>query len=177
MSTGPISELIVPYDPGLLTEKVARRRRLVRTRLVSLVITAAVLLLIYLWRRDDMQDAVFVGLFALVLGVSVTLLGVSVALYLMAKREIRSVGRGTAIRIGPPGIQVAGLGASWPEVAVIDTIKGGLGRKPRLRLTTVDGRRADVPLDQVTVFPATLDSTVRAFSAGRHGIDLSALES
>ena len=79
MSTGPISELIVPYDPGPLTEKVARRRRLVRTRLVSLVITAAVLLLIYLWRRDDMQDAVFVGLFALVLGVSLTLLGVSAA--------------------------------------------------------------------------------------------------
>jgi hypothetical protein len=112
-----------------------------------------------------------------VLGISLTLLGVSVALYLMAKREIGSVGSGTAIRIGPPGIQVAGLSASWPEVAVIDTIKGGVGRKPRLRLTTADGRRADVPLDQVTVFPATLDSTVRAFSAGRHGVDLSALES
>jgi hypothetical protein len=69
------------------------------------------------------------------------------------------------------------LSASWPEVAVIDTIKGGVGRKPRLRVTTADGRRADVPLDQVTVFPATLDSTVRAFSAGRHGVDLSALES
>jgi hypothetical protein len=27
------------------------------------------------------------------------------------------------------------------------------------------------------VFPATLDSTVRAFSAGRQGVDLSALES
>ena len=59
MSTGPISELVVPYDPGPLTEKVVRRRRLVRTRLVSLGITVAVLLLIYLWRRDDMQDAVF----------------------------------------------------------------------------------------------------------------------
>jgi hypothetical protein len=34
-----------------------------------------------------------------------------------------------------------------------------------------------VPLDQITVFPATLDSTVRAFSAGRHGVDLSAIES
>ena len=73
--------------------------------------------------------------------------------------------------------QVAGLSASWPEVAAIDTVKPGLGRGPRLRLTTGDGRRGDVPLDQVTVFPATLDSTVRAFSAGRHGVDLSALES
>ena len=95
----------------------------------------------------------------------------------MAKQEFRGLGSGTAIRIGPAGIQVAGLGASWPEVVAINTIKGGVGRDPRLRLSTTDGRRADVPLDQVTVFPATLDSTVRAFSAGRHGVDLSAIES
>ena len=176
MSTDPISELVIPYDPGPLSEKVARRRRLVRTRLVSLGITVAVLLLIYFWRRDDMQDAVFVVLFAIVLGISLTLLGVSAALYVVAKRQIGSVGSGTAIRIGPPGIQVAGLSASWPEVAGIDTVKRGL-HGPRLRLTTWDGRRGDVPFDQVSVFPATLDSTVRAFSAGRHGVDLSALES
>jgi hypothetical protein len=177
VSTNPISELVVPYDPGPLSDKVARRRRLVRTRLVSLGITVAVLLLIYFWRQDDMQDAFFVVLFAIVLGISLTLLGVSTGLYLAAKRQIGGVGRGTAIRIGPPGIQVAGLSASWPEVAGINTVKPGFGRGPRLRLTTWDGRRGEVPLNQVTVFPATLDSTVRAFSAGRHGVDLSALES
>jgi hypothetical protein len=95
----------------------------------------------------------------------------------LAKRGFAALGSGTAIRIGPPGIQVAGLSASWPEVAAVGTVKGGLGRNALLRLTTSDGRRADVPLDQITVFPATLDSTVRAFSAGRHGVDLSALES
>jgi hypothetical protein len=95
----------------------------------------------------------------------------------MAKREMRTVGNGVAIRIGPPGIQVAGVSASWRQVAKIDTMKGGLDRGPQLRLTLTDGRHAAVPLDQVTVFPATLDSTVRAFSAGRHGVDLSALES
>jgi hypothetical protein len=177
MSTGPISELVVPYDPGPLAEKVARRRRLVRSRLFSLGITVALLLLIYLWQREDLQGAVFVVLYALILGISLALLGASVALYVLAKREFAALGSGIAIRIGPPGIQVAGLSASWPEVAAIDTVKGGLGRNPQLRLTTTDGRRANVPLDQVTVFPATLDSTVRAFSAGRHGVDLSALES
>jgi hypothetical protein len=177
MSTGPISELVVPYDPGPLAEKVARRRRLVRSRLFSLGITVALLLLIYLWQREDLQGAVFVVLYALILGISLALLGASVALYVLAKREFAALGSGIAIRIGPTGIQVAGLSASWPEVAAIDTVKGGLGRNPQLRLTTTDGRRANVPLDQVTVFPATLDSTVRAFSAGRHGVDLSALES
>ncbi|HVD80044.1 MAG TPA: hypothetical protein VNB87_05895 [Propionibacteriaceae bacterium] len=177
MSTSPISELVVLYDPGPLAGKVARRRRLMRSRLLSLGITVAVLLLIYLWRREDLQGAFFVVLYALILCVSLAWLSASAALYVLAKRELATLGSGIAIRIGPPGIQVAGLGASWPEVAAIDTIKGGLGRDSRLRLTTTDGRQADVPLDQVSVFPATLDSTVRAFSAGRHGVDLSALES
>ena len=177
MSMGPISELVVPYDPAPLTGRVERRRRLLRSRLISLVITIAVLLLIYLWQRENLDGAFFVVLCAIVLAVSLVSIGITAALLIMAKGELRGMGSGTAIRIGPAGIQVAGLSASWPEVVVVNTVKGGMGKDPRLRLTTTDGRRADVPLDQITVFPATLDSTVRAFSAGRHGVDLSAIES
>jgi hypothetical protein len=177
MSTSPISELVVPYDPGPLADKVARRRRLLRSRLVSLGITIAILLLIYLWQRENLDGAFFVVLCAIVLSVSLVLIGVSAVLLVTAKREFAVLGNGTAVWIGPPGIQVAGLNASWPEVVAIRTIKGGIGRDPRLRLITVHGRQADVPLDQISVFPATLDSTVRAFSASRHGVDLSALES
>ena len=177
MSRGPISELVVSYDPGPLTEKVARRRRLIRSRLFSLGITIALLALIYVWQREDLQGAGFMIIFAIVLGISLAWLAASIVLYFLAKREINTIGSGIAIRIGPPGIQVAGLGAPWSQVAGIDTIKGGIDRGPRLRLSLTDGRQADVPLDQVTVFPATLDSTVRAFSAGRQGVDLSAIES
>jgi hypothetical protein len=177
MSTDPISDLVVTYDPGPVGQKVARRRRLVRSRLVSLSITIAVLLLIYVWRREDLQGAGFIIICVLVLGASLIWLLATIVLYFLAKREVNTIGSGIAIRIGPPGIQVADLAASWPQVAAVDTIKGGLARGARLRLTLTDGRQAVVPLDQVSVFPATLDSTVRAFSAGRHGVDLSALES
>jgi len=34
-----------------------------------------------------------------------------------------------------------------------------------------------VPLDQIDVRPATLDLTARAYSGGRHGVDLQALDS
>ena len=137
--------------------------------MISLVITSALLLLIYLWRREDMQGAVFVVIDGLVLGISLAWLAASIVLYVLAKREARTLGNGIAIRIGPPGIQIAELAVTWPQVAAIDTIKGGLGRGPRVHLVLTDGRQAAVPLDQVNVFPATLDSTVRAFSAGRHG--------
>ena len=109
MSTSPISELIIPYDPEPLAEKVGRRRRLVRSRVISLVITIALLLLIYLWRREDMQGAVFVVIYVLVLGTSLAWLAASIVLYVLAKREARTLGSGIAIRIGPPGIQVAEL--------------------------------------------------------------------
>jgi hypothetical protein len=177
MSTSPISELVVAYDRGPLTEKVERRRHLIRSRLISLAITIALLAVIYAWQREAMEGAGFVIIIAVVLGISLAWLAASIVLYVLAKREVKTVGSGVAIRIGPPGIQVAGLGAPWSQVAVIDTIKGGIDRGPQLRLALADGRQATVPLDQVTVFPATLDSTVRAFSAGRHGVDLSAVES
>jgi hypothetical protein len=33
-----------------------------------------------------------------------------------------------------------------------------------------------VPLDQIPTLPATLDSTARAYSGGRFGVDLRALD-
>ena len=175
MST-PVQELVVPYDAGTLEQKVARRRRLVRSRLVSLGITVVVLAVIYLWQRDQSQGAGFFALYVVVLLASLGWLAVDVIGYVLARRELGTVGTGTAVRIGPPGVQVAGLAASWNEVASLRAIKGGLGRSPLLQLTLTDGRQASVPFDQLPVFPATLDSTARAFSGGRFGVDLSALD-
>ena len=50
-----IAELLVPYDPIPLTEKVARRRRAVISRIISLVITVVILVAIYFWQRDQVQ--------------------------------------------------------------------------------------------------------------------------
>jgi hypothetical protein len=61
-------------------------------------------------------------------------------------------------------------------VASVAAVKPGLGKGPVLRLSLVDGRQASVPFEQITVFPASVDSAVRAFSASRHGVDLTALD-
>lgn len=166
----------MPYDPGPLTEKVERRRRLMRSRLLSLGITIVIMVIIYIWQRAELQGAGFIAIYAVVLGISVGFVVFTLIAYLRARRELGAVGTGTAVRIGLPGIQVAGLAAPWAQVASVTTVKGGLGRDPLLRLTLRDGRTSTLPLDQVTVFPATLDTTVRAFSGGRHGVDLSALD-
>jgi len=176
--TGPtaISELVVPYDAALIAEKVSRRRRMMRSRLVSFGITMVVLIGLYLWQRDQLQGVGFVILSGLILTVSAALFVVFLVRYLQARKELGSVGSGTAIRMGPPGIQVAGLFAPWPEVASLAAVRGRLGRSPVLQLTTLSGSQAGVSFDQIPTYPATLDSTARAFSGGRHGVDLTALD-
>jgi len=176
VSQTPITELLVPYDQGPLTEKLAHRKALVRSRIISLVITVAVLVAVYLWQRNQLQGTGFLVVYAVVLGIPVVWLIVVLIMYLRTRGALRGLAPGVAIRVGPPGIQVAGLGAPWPQVASVAAVKPGPGKGPALRLTLVDGRQAAVPFEQVTVFPATLDSAVRAFSASRHGVDLSALD-
>jgi hypothetical protein len=186
MSTAPISEppiqeLRAEYDPAELAEKVSRRRRLMRSRLTSLVITVVLMIALYLWRGAQLQGAGFFAVYGLVFGVSLAWFLVTLIAYRRARSALAGMGTGTAVRIGPPGIQVAGLAAPWSQVSAVTTVNLGRGpamlaRGAALRLQLTDGRRADLPLDQVSVLPGTLDGTVRAFSGGRFGVDLSALE-
>jgi hypothetical protein len=171
----PIEELAVPYDPALVFDKVARRRRMMRSRLISLGLSVIIVVALYFW-LPGATGVGYVLLTGVLLGVSLAWFLVVLVSYRRAKAELAGLGAGTALRIGQAGVEVAGLFASWPEVARLAVVKGGLGRSPQLALTVTDGRRSTVPLDQVSVFPATLDSTARAYSAGRHGVDLSALE-
>jgi hypothetical protein len=172
-----VHELVVPYDASTLSAKVERRRRLFRSRLVSLGITLVLMLGLYLWQRDRVAGAAFATVYLLVVAASVAWVVGTLIAYRRARAELDRIGQGTAVRIDPAGLSVAGLTVAWAEVARIDTVKSGFGREPALRLTTTDGREARLGLDQVVVYPATLDSTVRAFSAGRHGVDLNALDS
>jgi len=176
VSLSPIVELVVPYEPGPLMEKVARRRGMVRSRIISLLITLAILVAVYFWQRDQLQGNSFLIVYGVVVAIPVIWLTVVSIMYLRARKQLHTLRSGIAVQIGPPGIVVGGLGATWPEVASVAAVKPGIGKGPVLRLTLHDGRQAEVPFEQVTVFPATLDGAVRAFSASRHGVDLSALD-
>ena len=175
MTFTPIEELAVAYDPSQLEQKVSRRRRLWKSRLVSLVITILLLAALYAWKREE-----FTGGYLILCGVFV---GVSVAWFIgslvasrLAKRELARMGQGTALRIGRPGVELAGSFVPWSEVVALRAVTGRWGRHERLQLTRTSGEPLAVPLNQMAVRPATLDLTARAYSAGRHGVDLSELD-
>lgn len=176
MSIGPGSELVVDYDPTELVAKVERRRRGARSRLVSFVITLVVLGAIYAWRHDTLRGAGFFAVYGLLIAVSAAWWLAFFLAYAQARRALGSVRTGVALRADPYGVTVAEVSAAWPQVAGLRVVQGGLGRSAVLQLRLVDERTSEVPLDQVAVRPATLDGAVRAYSGGRHGVDLSALD-
>ncbi len=176
MTIGHFTELVVEYDPAKVHQRLAQRRRMVRSRLWSLGITAVILVVLYVWQRDQLRGTGFVAGYAIVAGLALIWLAIALILYVRARRELAGLAVGVAIRMGPPGVQVGALGLGWPAVASLRTVRAGLGRAAHLRLVALDGQTGEVSLDHVVVFPATLDSSARAFSAGRHGVDLSALD-
>jgi hypothetical protein len=175
MSGAPIEELLVPYDLERVAEKAERRRRLFRSRMISLLITVVVVVGFAIWLRSKGQPA-GLWLSAAVIVLSGAWAAVTFVIFRRARRDLADLQPGTAIRVDRRGIEVAGLTAGWADVGSVATIKAGIGRSPRLQLALLDGRTSSLALDQVTVLPATLDSTVRAYSGGRHGVDLTALE-
>lgn len=175
MST--IEELVVPYDPTELRAGVERRRRGMRSRLVSLGITVVILVLLYRFGGTRLQGAGFLAVYGIALVVSLAWFAGYLVAYLIARRELGTLGTGTALRVGRQGVEVGGVFAPWPQVSALTVVSGGFARSPRLELRRTSGEPASVPLNQVVVHPATLDSTARAYSAGRHGVDLAALES
>ena len=172
----PINELVVTYDPAPTLERVARRRRHVRSRLIGLVITGLFLLALGLWWcRRVLDVAVLVG-YGVVLAISLAWLAVAYVGYRQAVRQARSLGSGIALRVDRRGVELAGRFVGWGQVTSLGAARAGLGRPPVLQLSTAEGVVAAVPFDQLGVRPATIDSAARAFSAGRHGVDLAALD-
>ncbi len=170
-----IDELIVPFDDRQLVERVRRRKRGLWGRVISLVITVAILAGLYFFAGGREQGSGVLGVYAVILGISVAWLVGYLVAWLRARRALGRIGAGTAVRIGRPGIQVARTFTPWAEVAGLAVVRRRR-QGAAFELTRVSGPPVAVPLEQFDVHPATLDSTARAYSGGRHGVDLAALE-
>lgn len=177
MTERGVEELAVPYDPKAADDRVARRRGQFRMRLISLGITVVIMVGFYIWRRDIMSGAAFIGVYAFVFLIAIAWAVVFWIGYRYAQRERADVGQGIALRIDRNGVELAGTFTPWGQVIGLAAVSGGLGRADRLQLTRHDGEPISVAFEAMNVRPATIDQTARAYSAGRHGVDLSQLDS
>lgn len=178
VSQRSIEEFVVEYAPGPAVERADRWRRVMRMRLISLGISVAVLIGLYVWQRDRFNEnpAPMIVMYALVLLVGIGWAVGSWLAYRRAREVARSIPEGTAMRISRAGVELAGERLGWAEVAAVRTAKGRWPSGPLLEVARTQGGAVGVPLEQLPVFPATLDTTIRAYSGGRHGLDLSAVD-
>jgi len=172
----PYEELALVYDPSGPLLRVARRKRKFVSRVISLGITLAIMVGIYLWQRDQFSYSAPWVIYGIVLGISAAFGVFSFLAWRQAKKILTAMGQGIALRLGRPGVEIAGGYVPWSDLGSLAVTKGKLGHGPQFTVTRTDGHSLSVPLDQLEVYPATLDSTARAYSGGRFGVDLAALE-
>ncbi|MGI8459004.1 MAG: hypothetical protein ACR2LI_12950 [Propionibacteriaceae bacterium] len=175
-SPRPIEELAIPYDPVPTWNRIARYQRLLRGRLIGLAITVVILAGITIWQRERAPLAFLVLGNVIVLGLALAAVGVTWWLARRARSAVRTLGEGVALRVGRSGVELVGRRTRWDQLASLDVVKGPLVLGPRLRVRDRAGAEVTVPWDQLEVKPATLDTAARAYSGGRHGVDLSGLE-
>lgn len=177
MSLGPIEELTVAYDPGPTADRIQHYKRMFRSRLVSFGISCLILIAVFIWQSDRFVGSVSVYVvYGLILLSSIAWVVVTYALYRNAQTAAATLGEGIAVRIDRAGVELAGTRVGWPEVTGIAAVKGKLATGPVLQVTRSSGAPLTVPLSQLSTVPATLDTAARAFSGGRHGVDLSQLD-
>ena len=169
-------ELVLAYDPSVARQRLRRRRRRFVSRIVSLAITIGLMIAIYAWRPEQFAGASLWLVYGFVFAISLGFAVIALLGWLQARRIVAGLGQGIALRIGRPGVELAGTYVPWGELGSLAVRKGKFGHGPQFTVTRVDGSRLAVPLDQLEVFPATLDSTARAYSRGRFGVDLAALD-
>lgn len=177
MSQAPIDELVVPFDSARPAEKAERWRRLFRGRVITFGITIVILVGIYVWRRNQGDGGSFIAIYGIIFVVSLLWLVAYLVLWLIHRAAVRRVGIGIALRVDRRGITVVDTFAPWVEIISVKAVKGPMGVGPLLQVERTTGAPLTVPFDHMTVPPSTIDMTARAYSGGRHGVDLNALES
>lgn len=177
MTDRSVEALAVPYDPTAADNRVVRRKQQLRARLISLGITLVIMTVFYVWRRDDLTGPWVIAIYSAVIVIALAWIVVCWVGLRLARQERAEVGQGLALRIDRTGVELAGTFVGWPQLAGLAVVKGGFLRAERLELRRTDGEPVSVALEAMAVKPATLDQTARAYSAGRHGVDLSELDS
>ncbi len=169
-------ELVIGYNPMPATQRVAHYRALIRSRLIWFGLAIVICIGVYVWQRASLDAVSTVALFVMGLGFSAVWVVIAVVGYLAAKRSLDSIGDGVAVTVDRQGIDIAGARTEWANVTKVGTSRGRLGVGPDLVVTNATGATRTVPLSYLDTMPGTLDSAIRAYSAGRQWLDTSGLD-
>lgn len=170
-------ELVVAYNAVPTASRVARARQTLVFRAISAVVSLAIVIFLLRVVGQDWAATVRWGTFLVWGVVTAVWFALSIISLVRARADLQRVGVGPALVLSPQGVQIDGRRFTWPEVAAIKVVGSDVGAGPRFVVEPVSGESASIPLSFLDAMPGTLDSAARAYSLGRHGVDLARLDS
>ncbi|OYO23477.1 hypothetical protein CGZ93_05925 [Enemella dayhoffiae] len=177
-----MQQLPVFYDPERVEQRIGAYRRRVIWQAVSAGLSVAALAVLFLhsWLVAKGQPGEvgqmlrYVLTFGAVIGLVMLLIQLLWLRRLRAAR--REVGDGLAMLLSHRGIETADGAMPWEDITRVAVANGRPGHGYRLDIVTADRGACAFPLDGLNLLPGSLDSATRAYSAGRHGVDLTVVD-
>jgi hypothetical protein len=130
---------------------------------------------IWVWQRHSLTTGLTLALFAAGIGYSLLWIIFALLSWWRAKSNLAGVPQGLAARIDRWGIGLQALAVPWSDISAIQVRRSRFGGSPTLRVTTLSGVAAQLPILYLDVMPGTIDASIRAFSQGTHSLDTSRL--
>lgn len=177
-----MQELPISYDPAVLAGRVAGARKTLRwaTAGTAVSVFALVAVIVYIQvALDGTPDLTWEMVrWVLAFSAGFGVLGLVARLVWLTRLRggLRQVGEGPAVVLSAQGLRSAEGWTPWDEVEVIRAARGKLGHGYRLEVLRADGSTLSLPLEGLDILPGSLDAATRAYSAGRHGVDLSVVD-
>ncbi len=161
-------------DPAPAVARWRGQRRHVLSRSIGLAISAVIWGVIWFLNRDHLWDG-FWWILGVSLGISVALLGWSIAAMIIAKRDLNAMHEGLALGLGRDGIFLVGP-VPWSAIRVFLVKPARMKGSATLVVVSKAGTWRTLPLQWLDQTPAAIDNAVRALSGGRLGIDLDPID-
>lgn len=179
MNRMPAEQFTVDLTPLPTAARVATHRRALRWRIISALISLAVLIVVFFIVRPGWSSTwaiVVVVLWAISTGVWIGVTAWSLA---RAKRDLASIDHGTALAVTRQGMEFyhpTTEQADWSRISAVKISGSGFGAGPDLVMEVDGAPAAKVPMSFLDAMPSAIDSAVTAHSLGRVRLDVSDMD-
>lgn len=169
----------VGLTPLPTAARVTRQRSALRMRIISALVSLAVLLAIILFFNSGFSRGVIIGFVAVWVVTTAAWITFTAVGLQRAKRDLASIGHGEALYIDASGIEFVhprAVRATWGEISALRITGSNIGAGPRL-VMEVDGQPpVRIPMSFVDATPSAIDSATSARSLGRVRVDVSGID-
>ncbi|MDR1711555.1 MAG: hypothetical protein LBR58_06870 [Propionibacteriaceae bacterium] len=169
-----INELGIYYLPDVAAARVRSwKRRLITNAafFVGIAVLDVALALGLMGEANVSVIFIAIALLGLLLPVAIAFFS-----WRRAEADADNCGQGLALGINREGILFRERWLTWAEVGELVVEPSRWSGAQRLTVTARDNSQAWLPLSYTDTMPASLDTAVRALSAGQASVDLSRLD-